>query len=82
MARHPRSITHRTAGTLDQQVRRYTLNTLTYPGRWPVVLADYAELLAAIENAEPERAGEIAARHMSDALGIRLKMYAEDPRLL
>jgi hypothetical protein len=40
-------------------VRRYTLNTLTYPGRWPVVLANYAELLAAIENAEPERAGEI-----------------------
>lgn len=58
---------------LDQQVRRYTHTTLTYPGRWPVVLADYAELLAAIENADAERA---------DALGIRLKMSAEDPRML
>ncbi|WP_324643423.1 GntR family transcriptional regulator [Pseudarthrobacter sp. LT1] len=67
---------------LDQQVRRYTLTTLTYPGRWPVVLADYAELLAAIGDGDSKRAGEIAARHMSDALDIRLKMYAEDPRTL
>lgn len=67
---------------LDQQVRRYTLTTLTYPGRWPVVLADYAELLAAIEENNPELAGQVAARHMSEALAIRLKMYAADPTTL
>jgi DNA-binding GntR family transcriptional regulator len=67
---------------LDQQVRRYTLTTLTHPGRWAEVLADYAELLAAIGDGDSARAGEIAARHMSDALDIRLKMYAEDPRTL
>ncbi|WP_347110916.1 GntR family transcriptional regulator [Paenarthrobacter sp. S56] len=67
---------------LDQQVRRYTLTTLTYPGRWAVVLADYTKLLAAIDDGDSALAGEIAARHMSDALAIRLKMYAEDPRTL
>lgn len=67
---------------LDQQVRRYSLTTLTYPGRWPAVLAHYTELLAAIEESNPELAGQVAARHMSEALAIRLKMYAEDPRTL
>lgn len=67
---------------LDQQVRRYTLTTLTFPGRWAEVLADYAELLRAIEAKDQEAAGQIAARHMSEALNIRLKMYAEDPNTL
>ena len=64
---------------LDQQVRRYTLTTLTYPGRWPAVLAHYTELLTAIEEGNSESAGQVAARHMSEALSIRLQMYAEDP---
>ncbi|MGN8130108.1 GntR family transcriptional regulator [Paenarthrobacter sp. 22069] len=67
---------------LDQQVRRYSFTTLTYPGRWPTVLAAYTELLAAIEEGDAERAGNVAARHMTEALAIRLKMYAEDPRTL
>lgn len=67
---------------LDQQVRRYTLTTLTFPGRWQVVLEEYAELLAAIEEGDAEMAGKVAARHMSEALAIRLTMYAEDPRTL
>ena len=67
---------------LDQQVRRYSFTTLTYPGRWPAVLAAYTELLAAIEEGDAERAGNVAARHMTEALAIRLKMYAEDPRTL
>ena len=64
---------------LDQQVRRYTLTTLTYPDRWPVVLADYKALTAAVEKGDADTAGSIAARHMTEALEIRLKMYAADP---
>ena len=64
---------------LDQQVRRYALTTLTYPGRWPAVLADYEALTAAIEKGDAQTAGTIAARHMNEALEIRLKMYAADP---
>lgn len=67
---------------LDQQVRRYTLTTLTHPGRWAAVLADYDALTAAIDNGDSTTAGAIAARHMTEALEIRLQMYAEDPHRL
>ena len=67
---------------LDQQVRRYTLTTLTHPGRWDQVLADYEDLVAAIEAGDATTAGDIAARHMTEALEIRLQMYAEDPKQL
>lgn len=67
---------------LDQQVRRYTLTTLTHPGRWPAVLLDYEALTTAIETGDSISAGTIAGRHMTEALEIRLQMYAEDPRRL
>lgn len=67
---------------LDQQVRRYTLTTLTHPGRWAAVLTDYEALVAAIEAGDAIVAGDIAARHMTEALEIRLQMYAEDPKRL
>lgn len=67
---------------LDQQVRRYTLTTLTHPGRWDAVLADYEALVAATEAGDTTMAGDIAARHMTEALEIRLQMYAEDPQRL
>lgn len=67
---------------LDQQVRRYTLTTLTHRGRWAAVLADYESLVAAIEAGDATVAGDIAARHMTEALEIRLQMYAEDPQRL
>ena len=67
---------------LDQQVRRYTLTTLTHPRRWDAVLTDYEALVAAIEAGDTTTAGDIAARHMTEALEIRLQMYAEDPQRL
>jgi len=67
---------------LDQQVRRYPMTTLTHPGRWEIVLRDYQALLEAIETGDAALAGEIAARHMSEALEIRLQMYANDPGAL
>ena len=67
---------------LDQQVRRYTLTTLTHPGRWDAVLVDYEALVAAIEAGDATVAGDMAARHMTEALEIRLQMYAEDPQRL
>lgn len=67
---------------LDQQVRRYPLTTLTYPGRWVTVLTDYESLIQAIESEDAASSGVIAAEHMSEALTIRLKMYATNPRVL
>jgi DNA-binding FadR family transcriptional regulator len=46
------------------------------------VLRDYQSLLDAIETGDAALAGEIAARHMSEALEIRLQMYASDPGIL
>ena len=67
---------------MDQQVGRYTLTTLTHPGRWTAVLADYEALVTAVEAGDATTAGDIAARHMTEALEIRLQMYAEDPQRL
>ena len=80
-AAHSQSLMRLLTG-LDQQVRRYTLTTLTHPGRWAAVLADYEALVAAIEAGDATMSGDIAARHMTEALDIRLQMYAEDPKRL
>nr|WP_256127782.1 GntR family transcriptional regulator [Arthrobacter sp. SDTb3-6] len=67
---------------LDQQVRRYPLTTLTYPGRWETVLTHYEALIQAIESEDTTTAGAIAAAHMSESLNIRLQMYASNPGVL
>lgn len=68
--------------SLDQQVRRYPLTTLTYPGRWKIVLTDYESIIGSIEIGDGHSAGALAAKHMSEALEIRLKMYATNPGVL
>ncbi len=51
LVRGPQPVPHAAADQVDQQVRRYTLTTLTHPGRWDAVLADYEALVAAIDAA-------------------------------
>jgi DNA-binding FadR family transcriptional regulator len=40
-------------------------------------LEEHTELLAAIESRDPDRAGEVARRHMTLARDFRQKMYVE-----
>lgn len=62
---------------IDVQLHRYPETTLDYPRRWEVVLADHEALVEAIREQRAEEAAEIAARHMSEARNVRLKMYAQ-----
>jgi DNA-binding GntR family transcriptional regulator len=62
---------------LHVHLHRYPETTLTYPGRWAEVLAEHTELLAAIQEHRADDAAAIAARHLTAARDIRLKMYAE-----
>lgn len=62
---------------LNSLILRYGGTTLTHQDRWTTALAEHAEMMAAIEAGDCERAGQVAGSHMTGARNTRLKMYAE-----
>ncbi|MGC9665404.1 GntR family transcriptional regulator [Planosporangium sp. 12N6] len=61
---------------LISRLRRYPQTTLSFPGRWELVLGEHQELIDAIRASDPDRAGTIAGEHMTRARDVRLRMYA------
>jgi DNA-binding GntR family transcriptional regulator len=62
---------------LDLHLVRYPATTLARPGRWEESNIEHSELVAAIEAGDSGRAGEVAARHFSEARDLRLAIWAE-----
>jgi DNA-binding GntR family transcriptional regulator len=63
---------------LNLHLARYPETTLQYPGRWEQAWKEHAELIAAIEERDSERAYEVALRHFREARDIRLALFDED----
>ena len=61
---------------LVSQVSRYPQTTLSYPGRWDLILREHEEMISAIADRDADRAGSIAAEHMTTARDTRLRMFA------
>lgn len=61
---------------LGAHLVRFRETTLTYSGRWKVVLEDHSALLEAIKAGDGDRAAEISTEHMIGARDTRLRMYA------
>ncbi|MEX0869256.1 MAG: GntR family transcriptional regulator [Nitriliruptoraceae bacterium] len=62
---------------LDLHLLRYSLTTLTAPGRWQEAIAEHAEIVEAIADRDSDRAGEIASHHFTRARDIRLQAWSE-----
>jgi DNA-binding GntR family transcriptional regulator len=58
-------------------VGRFRNTTFRRPGRLQEAVAEHEQLVSAIAAKDPERAEEIARRHMTRALEMRLQMYRE-----
>ncbi|MGH8994813.1 MAG: GntR family transcriptional regulator [Acidimicrobiales bacterium] len=61
---------------INDQLHRHPESPLGFPGRWEQVLLDHEELIAAIDDQQPDLAGELAAHHMKAGRNIRLQMYS------
>lgn len=62
---------------LSLHLLRYPATTLAYPGRWTQAIQDHAEIVKAIRERDPARAGELARRHFTEARDIRLRLWEE-----
>ncbi|OZM79534.1 GntR family transcriptional regulator [Pseudonocardia sp. MH-G8] len=63
---------------VEVQLGRFPLTTLSYEGRWEETVEQHAELVAAIEARDGDRAAEVAGRHFSEARDIRLKLWENE----
>jgi DNA-binding GntR family transcriptional regulator len=57
---------------------RYPETTLTFPGRYESSHEEHHDLIEAIEERDPERAGKIASNHFSTARDIRLRLWENE----
>lgn len=62
---------------LHLHLLRYPVTTLTAPGRWEKALAEHRDLLAAITDRDPDRAGRAAEQHFTAAREVRLAMWEQ-----
>ena len=62
---------------LHLHLLRYPVTTLTAPGRWEQALAEHRDLLSAIIDRDPDRAGQAAELHFSAARDVRLAMWEQ-----
>lgn len=62
---------------LNFHLARYPATTLRYPGRWEEGLREHGMLIQAILEKDTDRASELAERHFTAALDIRLKLWEE-----
>ncbi len=63
---------------LLSMLERYPQTTLSFPGRWERVLSEHEQLIDAIRAGDADRAGAVAADHMTRARDTRLRMYAKE----
>jgi len=61
---------------LNLHLSRFTATTLSEPGRWQQAGEEHHEILAAIEDRDPERAAEAATHHFETARNLRLAIWA------
>lgn len=62
---------------LNVHLLRYPTTTLADKERWKDVLAEHAELIAAIESRDEKLAFDLAEHHMVGARQVRLRMYGD-----
>ncbi len=60
---------------LNNHLTRYPATTLAAEGRWVEAQREHAEILAAIEARDRDRAAERARAHMTRARDLRLAIY-------
>lgn len=65
-------------GDVENWVKRFPTTTLSFPGRPDSALAEHEAILEAIEGRDPERAEQLARKHMSVAEEIRMQMLFGD----
>ncbi|MDX6342771.1 MAG: hypothetical protein QOH87_2909 [Trebonia sp.] len=59
---------------LAVHLRRYPATTYQRHGRWEEALEEHRQLLEAIRDQEPDRAAEVAMRHMQASRDVRIDM--------
>jgi len=64
---------------LHAHINSYHVTTLTTPGRWSDVLADYERLLVLLRVQDVTGARQLAEAHMTAARDLRLQLYAAGP---
>lgn len=60
---------------LDMHLGRYPETTLSYPGRLAGALDEHRRLVEAIEARDADLASKIAAKHFTEALNVRLRLW-------
>jgi DNA-binding GntR family transcriptional regulator len=64
-------------GQVEHAVHRFGETTFAYPGRRDASVAEHRAIVDAIAQGDPERAEELAVKHMREARQIRIVMLAE-----
>lgn len=63
---------------LNLHLTLYPSTTMSVPGRWDASVKEHRQLVEAIRAQDAERASEIATKHFTAALEIRLALFEEN----